>query len=193
MMFSFKAIITSRRYHVYKETSWSNEKLNDGVKVELETDAKSLSTDPYTCAIKARHSYFVGWKTVWHIPREISWYLYFLIKEENVKAFGTLKLLKYKASSILSGRLEVPLSLTFSCQEKRVVDTMEELIQNFYTFEYSRNQSNDTSDNKDKEKDDYQTIVLEPESEEDEGRKKSQSNKIDLEIDKNIPVPILIN
>ena len=64
MMFSFKAIITSRRYHIYKETSWSNEKLNDGVKVELETDAKSLSTDPYTCAIKARHSYFVGWKTV---------------------------------------------------------------------------------------------------------------------------------
>ena len=116
-----------------------------------------------------------------------------MIKEENVKAFGTLKLFKYKASSILSGRLEVPLSLTFSCQEKRVVDTMEELIQNFYTLEYSGNQSNDTSDNKDKEKDDYQTIVLEPESEEDEGRKKSQSNKIDLEIDKNIPVPILIN
>ena len=189
MMFSFKAIITSRRYHVYKETSWSNEKLNDGVKVELETDAKSLSTDPYTCAIKARHSYFVSWKTVWHIPREISWYVYFLIKEENGKVFGTLKLLKYKASPIPSGRLEVPLSLIFSCQEKRVVDTMEELIQNFYTLEYSGNQSNDTSDSKDEEKDDYETIVLEPESEEDEGREKSQSNK----IDKNITVPILID
>ena len=188
-MFSFKAIITSRRYHAYKETSWSNEKLNDGVKVELQTDAKSLSTDPYTCAIKARHSYFVSWKTVWHIPREISWYVYFLIKEENGKVFGTLKLLKYKASPIPSGRLEVPLSLIFSCQEKRVVDTMEELIQNFYTLEYSGNQSNDTSDSKDEEKDDYETIVLEPESEEDEGREKSQSNK----IDKNITVPILID
>ena len=68
MMFSSKAIIASRRYHVYKETSWSNAKLNDEVKEELETDAKSLLTDPYACAIKARHSYFVGWKTVGHIP-----------------------------------------------------------------------------------------------------------------------------
>ena len=66
---------------------------------------------------------------------------------------------------------------------------MEELIQNFYTLEYSGNQSNDTSDSKDEEKDDYETIVLEPESEEDEGREKSQSNK----IDKNITVPILID
>ena len=87
MMFSFKAIITSREYHVYQETSWSNAKLNDGVKVELETDLqkRKRSTDPYTCAIKARHSYFVGWKTVGHIPREISWYVYFLIKGENGK------------------------------------------------------------------------------------------------------------
>ena len=66
-MFSCKAIIASRRY-VYKETSWSNAKLNDEVKEELEADAKSLLTDPYACAIKARHSYFVGWKTVGHIP-----------------------------------------------------------------------------------------------------------------------------
>ena len=85
MMFSIKAIIASRGYYVYKETSWSNAKLNDGVKVELETDAKSLSTSPYTCAIKARHSYFVGWKTVGNIPLEIFRYVYFFIKEENGK------------------------------------------------------------------------------------------------------------
>ena len=53
MMFSCKAIISARGYHVCDETSWSNAKLNDKVKVELETDAKSLSTDPYKCAIKA--------------------------------------------------------------------------------------------------------------------------------------------
>ena len=96
MMFSLKPIIASRGYHVYKETSWSNAKLNIEVKVELETDAKSLSTDPHACAIKAMHSYFVGWKTAGHIPREISRYVYFFIKEENVKVFGTLKSLKYK-------------------------------------------------------------------------------------------------
>ena len=42
MMLSFKAIIASRGYHVYKETSWSNAKLDGEVKVELEIDAKSL-------------------------------------------------------------------------------------------------------------------------------------------------------
>ena len=67
MMFSFRAFITSRRYPVYNETSWSNAKLNDEVKLELETDAKSLSTDPYARAIKVGHSYFIGWKTVGHI------------------------------------------------------------------------------------------------------------------------------
>ena len=72
MMLSFKAIIASRGYHVYKETSWSNAKLNDEFKVELEMDAKSLSTDSYACPIKARHSYFVGWKTVGHIPRALA-------------------------------------------------------------------------------------------------------------------------
>ena len=116
-MFSFKATIASRGYHVYKETLWTNAKLNDDFKVELETDAKSLSTDPYACAIKARHSYFVGWKIVGHIPREIARCLFF-IKEEKGKVFGTLKSLKYKASSTPSGGLEVPLSLTFSCKEK---------------------------------------------------------------------------
>ena len=99
MMFSFKAIIASRGYHVYKETSWSNAKLNDEVKVELETDAKSLSTDLYECAIKAKISYFIGWKTVENIPREISPYVYFFIKEENGKVLGTLKSLKKKLLS----------------------------------------------------------------------------------------------
>ena len=68
MMLSSKVIIASRGYHVYKETSWSNAKLDGEVKVELEMDAKSLSTDPYTCAIKARHFYLVYWTTVGHIP-----------------------------------------------------------------------------------------------------------------------------
>ena len=45
----------------------------------------------------------------------------------------------------------------------------------------------------DDEEDDYQTIVLEPENEEDEERQKSQSEKIDLEIDKEIPLPIIID
>ena len=71
-------------YHVYKETSWSNAKLNDKIKVELETDTKLLSTNPYACAIKASYSNFVRWKTVGHILREISRYVYFFIENGKV-------------------------------------------------------------------------------------------------------------
>ena len=78
-MLSFKAIIASRGYHVYKETSCSNAKLDGEVKVELEIDAKSLCTDLCACAIKARHFYFVGWTTVGNILWEISRYVYFFI------------------------------------------------------------------------------------------------------------------
>ena len=70
-MFSFKAIIASRGLHVYNETSWSKVKLNGKVKVKLKTDTKSILTDPYACAIKARHSCFVGWKQ-WDIFHEKS-------------------------------------------------------------------------------------------------------------------------
>ena len=64
MAYSFDTIIASRGYHVYKETSWSNAKVGDDVKVEIETNPKSVASDPYSCAIKTKHDYFVGWKTV---------------------------------------------------------------------------------------------------------------------------------
>ena len=126
-----------------------------------------------------------------HIPREISRYVYFFVKEENGKVFGTLQSLKYKTSPIPSGRLEIPFLSTFSCKEKWVVHTIEEFIQNFCGCR--GNQSVGTIDSEDEEEDDYQTIVLEPENEEDGEREKSQSDKIDLEIDKDIPVPIIID
>ena len=59
--FDFKAIISSRGYHVYKQTAWSDAKVNDKVKIEIET----------------KHKYFGGWKIVGHVPREISRYIYF--------------------------------------------------------------------------------------------------------------------
>ena len=119
IMFYFKAIIASRGYQVYKETSWSNAKIKEKVKVELETNTTSLSTNPYMSAIKTKNPYFNDWKTVGHIPREISRYVYFFIKEENGNVSGTLKSLKYKPPSpIPSGGLEVPLLLKFSAKDK---------------------------------------------------------------------------
>ena len=85
-MFSSKTIIASRRYHVYKETSWSNAKLNDEVKEELETDAKSLLTDPYACVIKARHSYFVSWKK-WDIFHEKSLAMFIFLLKKKMEKF----------------------------------------------------------------------------------------------------------
>ena len=96
IMFYFKAIIASRGYHVYKETSWSNAKINEEVKVELETNTKSLSTDPYACAIKTKNPYFNDWKTVGHIPREIS-RLSFFHQRRKWERFWNSKVLKMQA------------------------------------------------------------------------------------------------
>ena len=99
MAYSFDTIIASRGYHVYKETSWSNAKVGNEVKVEIEINPKSIASEPYSCAIKTKHDYFVGWKTVGHIPREISRYVYFFIKQEGGKFYGKLNSLKIQSLS----------------------------------------------------------------------------------------------
>ena len=50
VLFCFKAVIASRGYHVYKETTWSDAKVGDEVKVELETNPNSTAINPYACA-----------------------------------------------------------------------------------------------------------------------------------------------
>ena len=67
MVYCFEVIIPSRGFHVYKETTWSNAKVGDEVKVEVD---------------------FSGWKTVSHIPREISQYVFFFIKQEDGRFYG---------------------------------------------------------------------------------------------------------
>ena len=61
--------------------------------------------------------------------------------------------------------MEVPISLTFSCKEKWVINITEEFTENFNSFEYSSNPhstdyTNDSDDGKDN---DHQTITLETE------------------------------
>ena len=46
-------------------------------------------------------------------------------------------MLKYKASLIPSGGLQVPLLLKFESQAKRVTDTMVEFVENFYSFDFA--------------------------------------------------------
>ena len=51
------------------------------------------------------------------------------IKQEGRRVYGKLKSLKYKPSPIVSGDLEVPLSLKFESQDKWVTDTIEEFAE----------------------------------------------------------------
>ena len=44
--YSFQAAIASREYH--KETTWSNAKVNEKVKIEIETNQSSIAIDPNT-------------------------------------------------------------------------------------------------------------------------------------------------
>ena len=67
----------------------------------------------------------------------MSRYVYFFIKQEGSRVYGKLKSLKYKPSPISSGGLGVPLILKFKSQDKLVTDTMEELVENFYSFDFA--------------------------------------------------------
>ena len=169
--FGFKAIIASRGYHVYKEITWSDAKVNAKVKIEIETNQRSISIDPYLCAVKAKHKYFDCWKTVDHVPREFSRYNYFFIKKEGGRVGGNVKSLNCKLWLIPSEDLEVPLLLTFSCPEKWARNKMKEFINDFYTYDVTGMIHNDGSSDesnieinlelteKEDDKEEVQTVV----------------------------------
>ena len=67
--YNFQATIASSGYHIYNETTWSNAKVNEKVKIEIETNQSSIAIYPYACVVKAKEKYFDGWKTVGHVLR----------------------------------------------------------------------------------------------------------------------------
>ena len=182
--YNFQATIASRGYHVYKETTWSNAKVNEKVKIEIETTHSSIAIDPYACAVKSKEKYFDGWKTVGHVPREISRYIYFFIKKENGKITGNVKSLNYKPSPIPSGGLEILLQLTFSCPMEWVRDKMKDFIDDFYSYDFTGILRNDeSSDDSDIEIDLESVDVVEDDDDEEEADKmKPVSPVVDKEI-----------
>ena len=170
--YNFQATIASRGYHVYKETTWSNAKVNEKVKIEIETTHSSIAIDPYACAVKSKEKYFDGWKTVGHVPREISRYIYFFIKKENGKITGNVKSLNYKPSPIPSAGLEIPLQLTFSCPVEWVRDKMKDFTDNFYSYDFTGILRNDeSSDDSDIEIDLESVDVVEDDDDDEEADK----------------------
>ena len=143
--FDFKPIFASPGYHVFIETAWSDAKVNDKVKIDIETNQSSITIDPYACAVKEKQKHFDGWKTVVHVPREISMYIYLFIQKESGRISFSGKSLNYKPFSIPSKDLELPLLLTFSCPEKWVRNKMKDFIDDFCRYDFTGIIHNDDS------------------------------------------------
>ena len=89
-----KALLVFLHFTFHELIDGSDATAGEEVKVELETNHRSIAKDLYSCAIRVKHKYFIGWKTVGHIPRELSRYVYFFIKAEKGKVTGSLKSVK---------------------------------------------------------------------------------------------------
>ena len=102
--------------------------------------------------------------------------------------------LKYKASPIPSGGLEVPLSRTFKCDEKWVLDSMEEFVDNFYSYDFAGNLVHD--EDEDDESVDFDTVVREEgekfkdSSSDDEHEGESDSDETEMDLSGEIPVVV---
>ena len=63
-----------------------------------------------------------------HIPREISPHVYYFINTEGGFVNGSGISTKYRPSPILSGGLEIPLLLNFSCSEQKTFEKIKNLL-----------------------------------------------------------------
>ena len=69
MSFSFHTKVTSRGFHICKNTTWENLNISQEISVQLETNEDSKKIDPYCCAKNIMVSGKL--ETVGHMPREV--------------------------------------------------------------------------------------------------------------------------
>ena len=86
-LYSFTNKIASRGYHVYMHTTWEKAQVDDNVVVKIETDVNSKMIDPYCCKILTKNEE-QRLVTVGHIPREISRYVFFFLRDEGAQCTG---------------------------------------------------------------------------------------------------------
>ena len=127
--FSFQAKVVSLVYHVYKETALRNAMKNEKVTVTIESNEVSKQIDPNCCAIQIKSDESVV--TVGHIPREISRYCCFFLKEEGGEINGNVFSKTYRSSPIPSGGFGIPLVLRFQnpkyvtqCKKEKFVQSL---------------------------------------------------------------------
>ena len=124
-------------------TTWQNAFIGERVWVQIENNLTSKQIDPYCCAVKSNSGGSLV--TVGHVPREISRFVYFFIRDGGIIE-GTLLSTKYRPSPIPAGGLEVPLKLNFSCQKVVTFENMKTFIA-LYDYDYDHpNENEDDSD-----------------------------------------------
>ena len=100
--------------------------------------------------------------------------------------------LKYKASPIPSGGLQVPLSFKFKHNEKWVLDAMEEFVDNFYSYDFAGNLVND--EDGDDGSVDFDTVFIEEgekfkdSSSDNEHEGESDSDETEMDLSGETPV-----
>ena len=89
---------------------------------------------------------FYSWKTVGHIPREISRHVYYFIKREDGFINGSVISTKYRPSPFPSGGLEIPLLLRFSWPEQKIFEKMKKFVDSLYDYDYRGIDDEESSD-----------------------------------------------
>ena len=125
-MNSFSTEIGSRGYHVYRDTTWRDIRVNQPVVVCQETNPLSKVYDPCCCKITIARRGRIGPVTVGHIPREISRYVYYFLRSGAVS--GTVADTQYKPSPIPAGGLKVPLWLRFTHPKMWTIDQLKDFV-----------------------------------------------------------------
>ena len=99
------------------------------------TGKSSLEVDPYACVIKIKHRYFDAYTSVGHIPREISRDCFYCIKEGGVVT-GHAVWTNYKVSPVPASGLDIPFLLTFSGEQERIHEMMNEFVGNLNDYDH---------------------------------------------------------
>ena len=120
---SFSSTIASRGYHIFMHTTWDNAYVGEKIIVQIEQNQEPREIDPYCCAIKIKYNSV--WITVGHIPRELSRFFFFFIRDEGGCIEGSLLSTQYRPSPIPARGLEVPLKLNFSCKRFVIIGENE--------------------------------------------------------------------
>ena len=128
--------------------------MGEKVTAEMETKKFSLEVDPYALAIKIKNRFFDSLTTVGYTPREISRHFHFFIKTEGGKVIGHVKSLTYRPLPIPSGGLEIPLQLTFTCDDKLTLDLMISFLKSLYDWNYTGLVQDNSDEDDDEEESD---------------------------------------